>query len=58
MNHINISLNYEITNRREGDVEQLYAATDVAKEKLGWKAKRNLEDRIRSSWKGEQNFRK
>jgi len=51
-------LNYEITGRREGDVPKLYAATDLAKEKLGWYAKRKLDEMISSSWKWEQNLRK
>ncbi|QMU63304.1 MAG: UDP-glucose 4-epimerase GalE [Flavobacteriaceae bacterium] len=50
-------LNYEITGRRAGDVSQLYAATDLAKEKLGWAAEKSLEDMIKSSWKWEQHYR-
>ncbi len=50
-------LNYEFTSRRDGDVPILYAATDLAKEKLGWSAKRGLDDMIKSSWKWEQNLR-
>jgi len=53
----NSILNYEITDRRDGDVPQLYASTDLAKEKLGWTAERELNDMIRSSWKWEQNLR-
>jgi UDP-glucose 4-epimerase len=50
-------LNYEITSRRDGDVPKLYASIDLAKEKLGWKAKRKLNEMISSSWKWEQNLR-
>ncbi|REG89209.1 UDP-glucose 4-epimerase GalE [Winogradskyella sediminis] len=50
-------LNYEITERRDGDVPQLYAATNLAKEKLGWTAVKNLDDMISSSWTWEQNLR-
>ncbi|SDG71137.1 UDP-glucose 4-epimerase GalE [Winogradskyella thalassocola] len=50
-------LNYEITERRDGDVPQLYASTDLAKVKLGWTATKNLEDMISSSWTWEQNLR-
>ncbi|SDS49363.1 UDP-glucose 4-epimerase GalE [Winogradskyella sediminis] len=50
-------LNYEITERRDGDVPQLYAATNLAKEKLGWFAVKNLDDMISSSWTWEQNLR-
>ncbi|WP_452228472.1 MULTISPECIES: UDP-glucose 4-epimerase GalE [unclassified Lacinutrix] len=51
-------LNYEITDRRDGDVPELYAATNLAKEKLGWIAEKGLDEMIDSSWKWEQNYRK
>lgn len=51
-------LNYEITERRAGDVPKLYANINLAKEKLGWTAKRGLAEMIGSSWKWEQNIRK
>jgi len=53
----NQKLNYEITERREGDVPVLYAATKLAEEKLHWKATETLEEMIRSSWSWEQNIR-
>ncbi|WP_299012091.1 UDP-glucose 4-epimerase GalE [uncultured Polaribacter sp.] len=53
----NLKLNYEITDRRSGDVPQLYAATDLAKEKLGWTANKSLNEMISSSWKWEQKLR-
>jgi len=53
----NSKLNYEITDRRDGDVPKLYASTDLAKEKLEWKADKNLKDMIKSSWVWEQNLR-
>jgi len=53
----NSKLNYEIADRRDGDVPKLYASTDLAKEKLGWKANKELNDMISSSWKWEQNLR-
>ena len=50
-------INYTITDRRLGDVPQLYADINLAKEKLGWTAKRDLENMIDSAWKWEQNVR-
>lgn len=50
-------LNYEITDRRPGDVTFLFASTDLAKEKLGWVAEKNLSEMISSSWEWERNFR-
>ena len=54
----NLRLNYEITNRRDGDVAVMYASTDLAKQVLGWSAKRDLKSMVASAWKWEQNFRK
>ena len=53
----NTKLNYEITGRREGDVPALYASTDLARQKLKWKAEKDLNDMIRSAWEWEQNYR-
>lgn len=50
-------LNYEITDRRPGDVPKLYAATDLANKKLEWKAEKDLDEMINSSWNWEQRFR-
>lgn len=53
----NSKLKYEITERRFGDVPELYASTDLATEKLGWKATKSLKEMINSSWKWEQKLR-
>ena len=53
----NSKLNYQITDRRPGDVPELYAATSLAEEKLGWKATHSLDEMIKSSWDWEQKFR-
>jgi UDP-glucose 4-epimerase len=50
-------LNYRIVDRREGDVPALFASTQKATEKLGWKAESKLVDMIRSSWNWEQTLR-
>jgi len=54
----NSKLNYEFTNRRDGDVPFLYAATNLAKDKLGWIAEKELDEMVDSAWKWEQNYRK
>jgi UDP-glucose 4-epimerase len=51
-------LNYEITQRRTGDVPELYADAKLAEEKLNWKADRTLDEMIKSSWVWEQKARK
>lgn len=43
-------LNYEITTRRSGDVEKVYADTNLANHELGWKAERNLENMLLTAW--------
>ncbi len=50
-------LNYEIVDRRQGDVEQVYADTRYANEELGWKAQVPLEDTLRSAWEWEKKYR-
>ena len=52
-----VSLNYEITDRREGDVSQLYASTQLVEEKMGWKAQKGIDEMISSAWKWEQHLR-
>lgn len=49
-----VKLNYRITGRRAGDVEQTYASTALANRELGWKARRTLDDMTLSAWKWEQ----
>lgn len=44
------NLNYEITGRRSGDVEKVYADTQLANNELGWKAERDLENMLLTAW--------
>lgn len=46
----NVKLNYEIVDRRQGDVEKIYADPTKANKMLGWKAITNIEDTIRHAW--------
>jgi UDP-glucose 4-epimerase len=48
-----LKLNYEITGRRAGDIEKVWADTSYANEELGWKAERNLDEMTASAWKWE-----
>ena len=54
----NLSLAYEITERREGDVPIVFASTELAAKKLGWRAKRDLNSMVKSAWNWEKNYRK
>ncbi len=50
-----VKLNYEIVERRPGDIEQIYADTSKAKEKLKWEAKLNLDSMMKSAWRWQKN---
>lgn len=52
-----LELNWKFGDRRPGDVEQIFANVDKAKNVLGWEASRNIEDAIRDAWNWEQNWR-
>ena len=47
----NIEIPYQVVERRPGDVARCYADATKAKEKLGWSAKKTLEDMCRDSWR-------
>lgn len=48
-------LNYEITSRRAGDIEQVWADTSYAEKVLNWKAETSLEDTVKSAWEWEKS---
>ena len=51
-----LSLNYEITDRRPGDVSAIYANNEKARTILGWMPAYNLEDMMRTAWAWEQKI--
>ena len=53
-----VKLNYEIKDRRPGDVVQVFADTKFANEELGWKSKLGLKEMVSSAWKWEQALAK
>lgn len=53
-----LKLNYNFIQRREGDVEEIYADNTKAKQFLGWEPKYSLDDMMLSAWKWEQNLAK
>lgn len=50
-----ISVPYEITERRPGDVAECYADPSKAREVLHWSAQLNLEDMCRDTWRWQKN---
>lgn len=53
-----VDLNYKIVERREGDIEKIYADTTLANTELGWKAEKTLDETLLSSWNWEKHYRK
>ena len=49
-------LNYEITERRAGDVEAIYANNSMAEKELGWTPKYGLDEMMDSAWKWQLNL--
>jgi UDP-glucose 4-epimerase len=50
-------LPWEMTARRAGDVEKVWADTAKAEGNLQWKASRSLDEMVASAWKWEQALR-
>ena len=51
----NVSVPYEIKDRRPGDVAQCYADPQKANNILGWNAKYTLDDMCKDSWNWQKN---
>lgn len=51
------ALPYQVTDRREGDVEQVFADTSYANKELGWRADRGIEETLLSAWNWEKYIR-
>jgi len=51
------SLNYQMVDRRPGDVITAFADTTKANQKLGWQAKSSLDEAMKSAWDWEQKIR-
>lgn len=52
-----IKLNYKIVNRRPGDVDMAWADNTKAREVLGWKPTKTLDDMLFSAWAWEKKAR-
>ncbi len=53
----NQQLNYEIGSRRKGDVIAIYANNNLAKEKLGWKIKYDLNNMMQTAWQWQLHLK-
>jgi UDP-glucose 4-epimerase len=54
VNHV--KLNYQIGNRRPGDVEQIFANADKAKKIINWTFKFSLKDALLHAWEWEKSL--
>jgi UDP-glucose 4-epimerase len=52
-----VKLNYQIVDRRLGDVEKVWADTRFANKELGWKAQSTIEETLLSAWNWEKYYR-
>lgn len=52
-----VKIPYTIVDRREGDIEQVWAAPEKANKILGWKADTPIRDVLASAWKWEKHIR-
>ena len=53
----NVTVKYEITDRREGDIATCYSDPSKSEKELGFKTTHTLEDMCRDSWNFEKNYR-
>lgn len=49
-------LNYVVGDRRPGDAVAIYSDSSLAKEKLGWEAKRGIVEMMASAWKWQETL--
>ena len=54
----NIKINYQIVERRAGDLAEYYSDATKAYVELGWKTEKTVEDICRDSWNYEKNNKK
>lgn len=46
----NVSIPFEVVERRNGDLPEIWASTEKAKTILGWTSKRGIDEMVRDSW--------
>ena len=53
-----LKVNYEITDRRDGDIEKIYSDTKLSNNQLDWKSEMGIEDMMRSAWEWQKKIKK
>ena len=51
-----VKVPYRLVDRREGDIEKVWADPSYANNELGWVAKESVEETLRSAWVWEHNL--
>jgi len=51
-------VNYEIRERRAGDITAVYASNDKSNQVLGWKTQFSLEKALQDAWKWQEAIMK
>lgn len=51
-----VKLNYQIGNRREGDVGALFADVSLAEQELDWKAQLGIREMVTSAWEWQRQL--
>jgi len=55
-NHL--KLNYQIKERRAGDIVEAYADNSFAEKELGWKPETQLAESMRTAWEWQKSLEK
>lgn len=53
-----VTVPHKVVERREGDIEQVWADPKFANEELGWTAEKTVEETLKSAWKWQKNLMK
>ncbi len=52
-----VKVNYNVVNRRPGDIEKIWADPSFANKELGWRTVSSLEEALKSAWDWEKRIR-
>lgn len=53
-----LALNYQIVERRPGDIEKIYADTTKVNDVLGWQPQYDLDDMMKSAWEWQKSLKR
>lgn len=54
-NENQVEVDYQVVDRREGDIVEIYSDSSKAYQILGWKPTRTIKDMVTSAWKWHKN---